>query len=137
MDKIVRNKWQVRVAALAVFLLGFTAGALALNAYRSWARDDSIVRAPRHKNFERMLERLDLTSEQEAQVRQILSDTRKQVRAMHKESEPRFEEVRRQTDERLRAVLNAEQWERFQQMKEEMRARKAGKRRGPPPVEER
>ena len=32
MDRIAKGKWQVRLAALAVFVLGFTAGALALNA---------------------------------------------------------------------------------------------------------
>ena len=38
MDRIAKGKWQVRLAALAVFVLGFAAGALALNAYRAGRR---------------------------------------------------------------------------------------------------
>lgn len=140
MDRTARNKWQVRVAALVVFVLGFAAGALALNAYRSWASDGGGREHPRDK-FERMLGRLDLSAEQETRVRQILADARNQVQALHRESEPRFEDVRQRTDERLREVLSPEQWQKFQQMKEEMRSRKRGGGRrgggGPPPGVER
>jgi Spy/CpxP family protein refolding chaperone len=146
MDKTARNKWQVRAAALVVFLLGFAAGALALNAYRSWAREgDDGPRGGggRRVQFERMLERLELTGEQNAQVRQIFADAREQMRASRRDSEARIDEMRRQTDERLRAVLSPEQWQKFQQMKEEARAprRGGGGRRGgdggPPPRDER
>jgi periplasmic protein CpxP/Spy len=127
MNNMMRNKWQVRLAALAVFLLGFVAGALALNAYRGWSR---ATRAERGGGrFERTIERLQLNDEQKTQVRQILADAREQMRAAQRESEPRFAEIRRQSDERMRRVLTPEQWERFQQMKEEMRGRRRGRGR--------
>ena len=38
MDITTKRKWQVRLAAVLIFLLGFAAGALALNAYKRWGR---------------------------------------------------------------------------------------------------
>jgi Spy/CpxP family protein refolding chaperone len=122
MDKIRKSGWQVRVAALAIFLLGFAAGALALNAYRAWVHAGP-VNGPDHDHFVQMLDSLQLSADQKAQVQQIFGDTRAQLQALHKESEPRVAEIRRQADERLQKVLTPEQWQRFQQMRDEMRRR--------------
>ncbi len=125
MDATSKGKWQVRVAAIVIFLLGFTAGALALNGYRRWARGGGEV--SRQNRFEQMLDRLQLSADQKTQVHQILGDTRSQLQALRKESEPRFAEIRRQADERLQKVLTPEQWKQFQQEREEGRNR--GRRR--------
>jgi DNA anti-recombination protein RmuC len=121
MDKISKNRWQVRIAALIIFLLGFAAGALALNAYRGWARGRSATPEDR---FEQLSKRLQLNAEQKTKVQQILGDTREQLRAVRKDSEPRVNDIRQQTDQRLQQVLTADQWQRFQQMRNEMRARR-------------
>jgi len=123
MDRIAKNRWQVRLAALVIFLLGVTAGALALNVYNAWTRASG--REEGRAGFERMLDRLELTGEQRAQVQQILADARKQFREARRDSEPRMGDIRRQTDERLRQVLTPEQ---FQRMKEEMSKRRRGRR---------
>src|ERR1700716_3941001 len=98
MDKTNKSKWQLRVAALLIFLLGFAGGALAFNAYRAWTRNHT--ETSRRGDFDEMLNRLQLTDEQKTQVHQILSETREQLQALRKESEPRFNEVRQRTDER-------------------------------------
>ena len=121
MDKIVKSSWQVRVAAVLIFVLGFAAGALALNAYRAWAGRGAVVNGSDRDHFAQMLDRLQLSAEQRAQVQQIFGDTRAQLQALRKESEPRFAEIRRQADERLQKVLTPEQWQQFQQMRDEMR----------------
>ncbi len=36
MDTTTKSKWQVRLAAVLIFVLGFAAGALALNAYKKY-----------------------------------------------------------------------------------------------------
>ena len=135
MDIKSKGKWQVRIAALVIFLLGVAAGALAPRAYHAWAR--RVDPPSRQARFERMFERLQLTAEQKTQVQQILGDTRGQLEAVRRESEPRVREIRRQTDERLRQVLTPEQWQQFQQMKDESRGgdRRGRSGSGSPPAE--
>lgn len=130
MNNISKNKWQVRLAALAIFLLGSAAGALAFNAYQSWARASVHERRGERERFERVFDQLQLTAEQKTRVEQIMSDARQQLRAVRKESEPRLAEVRRQTDERLRQTLTPEQWQQFQGLKDSMRGKKRGRGRG-------
>jgi len=123
MNNIVKNRWQVRVAAAIIFVLGFTAGILALNVYRGFARGDGRDR------FERMSDRLNLNADQKSKVQQIFSDAREQMGALRRESEPRINEIRLQADERLQQVLTPEQWQQFQKMRSEGRERRGG--RGP------
>ena len=125
MDNISKNRWQVRIAAVIIFLLGFAAGGLALNAYRGWTRGRGATPADR---FEQLSNRLQLNAEQKTKVQQILGDTREQLRAVRKDSEPRVNDIRQQTDQRLQQVLTADQWQRFQQMRNEMRGRRGGGR---------
>lgn len=125
MNTIQKSKWQVRVAALVIFVIGFAAGALAINVYKRWERTGAGM--SRQDRFEKMFDRLNLNADQKTQVHQILSDTRGQLQTLRKESEPRFEDIRRQADERLQKVLTPEQWQQFQKERTEMRGR--GRRR--------
>jgi Spy/CpxP family protein refolding chaperone len=129
MDYIAKNKWQIRGAAAIIFVLGFTAGILALNVYRGWVRGGGPGREDR---FEQLSNRLQLNADQKTKVQQILGDTREQLRALRKESEPRVTEIRQKTDERLQQVLTPDQWQRFQQMRDETRE-KRGRDRGEGP----
>ena len=121
METTDKRKWQVRLAALLIFLLGFAAGALALNAYKRWSRTGAVT--SRQERFERMLDSLQLNADQKTQVDQILSDTRTQLQALRKESEPRISEIRKQADERLQKVLTPDQWKQFEQEREKLRSR--------------
>jgi Spy/CpxP family protein refolding chaperone len=121
MDRVRRNSWLVRAAALAIFVLGFVAGALAPGAYRAWVRGGG--QESRQDRFGEMSTRLKLSTEQKAQVQQIFGETRNRLEALRKESEPRFAEIRRQADERMRQVLTPEQWEQFQKSRDEGRRR--------------
>ena len=125
-----KSKWQVRVAALVIFVLGFSAGALAFNAYQKWSRGQR--GGDRPARFEAMLDRLQLSNEQKTQIQQILDETRQQLSALRKESEPRFDAIRQQADERMQKVLSPEQWKQFQQERDAMRGRgRRGRGRGP------
>jgi len=119
MNSITKNRWQVRVAAAVIFILGFTAGILALNVYRGLARNV----AP-HDRFEQISEKLQLNADQKSKVQQIFSDTRDQLRALRKESEPKVNDIRKQADDRLQQVLTPEQWKQFQSMRDDMRQRR-------------
>lgn len=123
LDRIINNdKWQVRVAATIIFILGFAAGALALNTYRAWRRPG----APQSSQdrFEQMVKDLQLNEEQQTQVKQIFGDTREKLEALRKESEPRVKEIRSQADERMQKTLTVEQWQRFQQLLNERNTRR-------------
>jgi periplasmic protein CpxP/Spy len=122
MDNVAKNRWQVRIAAVIIFVLGFTAGILALNVYRGLARG-----GPGNR-MEELSERLQLTADQKTKVQEIFSDTREQLRAARQEMEPRMSEIRRQADGRLQTVLTPEQWEKFQRMRDERQRRGRGPR---------
>src|SRR5438128_12164152 len=89
-----------------------------MNAYH-WPRN----RGPGDR-FEQLATRLQLNADQKAKVQQIFGDTRQQLQALRKESEPRVNEIRQQADQRLQQTLTPEQWQRFQQMRDEMRSRR-------------
>ena len=118
MDATTKSKWQVRLAAILIFVLGFAAGALALNGYRRWGRGTEGNRG----GFQEYLKAATNRSA-EASVEQILNETREQVQSLRKESEPRIAEIRRLADERLQKVLTAEQWKQFQEEREKRRGR--------------
>jgi Spy/CpxP family protein refolding chaperone len=119
MTERVRSKWQVRGAVVAIFVLGFVAGMLALHAYGRWAH-----RRPPENRFDQMATRLQLNDDQKTKVQQIFTDTRQQLQNMRRESEPRVNEIREQADQRLQQVLTPEQWQKFQQMRSEGRGRR-------------
>jgi Spy/CpxP family protein refolding chaperone len=123
MDKTGKSKWQVRIAAILIFVLGFAAGALALNGYQRWRTAGQT----RRQAYEQLIDRLQLNADQKTQVQQIFGETRQQLQALRKESDPRVVQIRQQTDERLQKVLTPDQWKQFQQMREEIRSK--GRRR--------
>lgn len=125
MDINAKSRWQIRVAILVIFVAGFVAGALAMNFYRVHERPSY---ASGRGRFDRVLNQLDLTSEQREQVKSIFDDTRSKLSAIRKKSGPEFHEVRRQTDERLKTVLTPEQWDRFQQIMSESKGKRGGRK---------
>jgi Spy/CpxP family protein refolding chaperone len=126
MNNVTKNRWQVRIAATIIFVLGFTAGILALNVYRGWG-----PRGPgRDNRMDELSERLQLTADQKTKVQEIFNDTREQLRAVRRETKPRMEEIRRQADGRLQTVLTPEQWQQFQRLRDE-RGRRGRGRGGP------
>ncbi|HEX5875195.1 MAG TPA: periplasmic heavy metal sensor [Pyrinomonadaceae bacterium] len=120
MNIVSKNRWQVRIAAAIIFVLGFVAGILALNVYRGLARGE---RQPGNR-IEMLAERLQLTEDQKNKVQEIFNDTREQVRAVRRESEPKMDEIRRQADGRLQTVLTPEQWQKFLTVRDEFRPRR-------------
>jgi len=120
MNSASRNKWQIRGAAILIFFLGFAAGMLALGAYRAWARRAA---APSDR-FDQFATRLQLNADQKTKVQQIFGDARQQLQTLRKESEPRVNDIRQQTDQQLQQVLTPDQWKKFQQMRDEIRGRR-------------
>ncbi|HLM00732.1 MAG TPA: hypothetical protein VK400_06730 [Pyrinomonadaceae bacterium] len=122
MNSSSNNKfnWQVRLAALSVFLLGFVAGALALNAYHVWFAASSHQQT-RQQRYEQIFDQLSLSDGQKAEVQKIVGETRDEIQALRKESEPRVKEIRGRADERFQKVFTTEQWQKFQNLRDTLR----------------
>lgn len=114
-----KSKWQIRLATLSIFLLGFIAGAIALNAYHLWF-GGSANQPSRRQKFEDAFSQLNLNEQQKIQVQKILADTREKVQKYRQESEPRMQEIRAETDGKLQNVLTPEQWTEFQQERDKI-----------------
>jgi len=110
--------WQVRIAVLSVFLLGFVAGGLALNAYHVWFAASSPTKQQR---YERIFDQLTLSDEQKTEVQKIVGETREEIQALRKESEPRVKEIRGRADERFQKIFTPEQWQKFQNLRDTLR----------------
>jgi Spy/CpxP family protein refolding chaperone len=126
MNSNAASKWQLRLAVVLIFVVGFIAGALAMNVYRG--RQRAFSRANGHGRFEQVLDKLNLSPEQRTQVGAIFDDARAQLTEVRKESEPKFREVRERADQRLKAVLTPELWEQFQQVTNDSRERRQHRR---------
>ncbi len=114
-----KSKWQIRFATLAIFVLGFVAGAFALNAYHLWF--GAAKSATKQERYEEAFKSLGLNDAQKTEVQKIFGETRENIQKMRQETEPRLQEIRLQNDEKLQKVLSAEQWQKFQQEREKIR----------------
>lgn len=115
----IKNKWQIRLATLSIFILGFIAGAFALNAYHLWF---GAAKSPtKQEKFEDAYNQLNLDETQRAEVQKLVGEIREKVQNVRQESEPRLQEIRSQHDEKLQRVLTSEQWAKFQQLREKIR----------------
>jgi Spy/CpxP family protein refolding chaperone len=118
----IRNGWQVIAASIAVFVLGVLAGAFSLHLYGSRQRGAGEQRGPQIK---RIIDNLNLNADQKTQVEVIFNDTRNQLREIKRESQPKFDEVRRNGRARLQTVLTPEQWKQLEEQ-EKMEVKKEG-----------
>ncbi|HEX9960001.1 MAG TPA: hypothetical protein VGB00_03660 [Pyrinomonadaceae bacterium] len=118
MNSSNKFNWQVRVAALSVFLLGFIAGALALNAYHVWFAASSPTKQQR---YEQIFDQLSLSDGQKMEIQKIVGETREEIQALRKESEPRVKEIRGRADERFQKVFTPDQWQKFQNLRDSLR----------------
>ena len=110
---------------LSVFVIGFAAGALALNLYQSL--NGSNKKDPRRGGTEfligKMNEEVGLTGDQQEKIRKILEETSekyKQIRVeidpLVKPFEPRFNTVRQESRDRIRALLTPDQLPKYEEM---------------------
>jgi Spy/CpxP family protein refolding chaperone len=120
MDKENKFNWKVRIATLSIFLLGFVAGALALNAYHVWF--NPAASNTRQQRFERVLDQVQLSDQQKAEVQKIMSDAREEFKNLP--PNPQVDDIRNRADEKLKKVFTPEQWDKFQQIRNDEKNKK-------------
>ena len=125
MDSNTNSQTKARVIVVSVFVIGFVAGALALNLYQRLT-SSSNKDMPRNGTeflIRRMNDKVGLTSEQQEQIKKILDETndkyreiRKDIEPSIKPFEPRFNAVRQESRDRIRALLTPDQLPKYEQM---------------------
>lgn len=114
-----KSKWQIRLATLGIFVIGFIAGAFALNAYYLWF--GAAKQPTKQERYEDAFNRLGLNETQKAEIQKVFGETRENIQKMRQESEPRLQDIRSQNDEKLQKILTPEQWQAFQQERDQIR----------------
>ncbi|HVG19497.1 MAG TPA: hypothetical protein VNI02_10615 [Blastocatellia bacterium] len=125
MESKTSSQTKARLIVMAVFVIGFAAGAFSLNLYQRLTSPAS----PRDNGdrtgfiIQKMNEKMDLSSDQQARIREILDGTgkryleiRKKMEPHIKDFEPQFNAVRQQSREEIRGVLNEKQLPKFEEM---------------------
>jgi len=117
-----RNRIVGRVILAGILAL-VLAGFVALSAHaRGTNRDGREPSADRQAA--RMAERLGLSAEQKAQVREILTQGVAQRTEIREEGRKKLEALREETEKRLSGVLTPEQMTKLRQFREERRERR-------------
>lgn len=123
-------------AGLGLALVGLVALTAQARGPGTWGREASPDRA-----VARMTEQLDLTAEQQAEVRQIFAETFEKRREIREEARRKAEALREETDARLSGTLTPEQMTKLRSLREERRDRRrdggrwpGGKGDGPSPA---
>jgi hypothetical protein len=128
----MNNRVRALESLVAIFLLGLIIG---LGGTLLW-----VDRGPQNtntcqrswiggrRNPVKLSDLLHLTPEQDAKIKAIFDDTRRQSATLSKEMGPKFEAIRAQTNGRIAALLNDEQkkiWEEYLRHRDESRDRSA------------
>ncbi len=120
MESNTRSQTKARLIVLAVFAIGFLAGALAMNLYSGITTSDPSREEHNHKPqdyiIEKMTTRLKLTPDQRDQIKGILDETFDKYADIRKDIEPRIDVVRQQGRDRMRAALSPEQLPEFEEL---------------------
>jgi hypothetical protein len=120
MNRESKFNWQVRVAALSIFLLGLVAGALALNAYHVWFGASSGA-TTKQQRFDRIFDQVQLSDPQKIEVQKVMNETREEFQNLKKEQDPQVQAIRARADEKFKGIFTPEQWEKFQNLRKDFR----------------
>jgi hypothetical protein len=112
------TRLKVWLVLLGVFLLGSVTGAALDSVYRlrSSASQSKEQRGKGEAFMNMLRSELSLSEQQAAQVNTIVSETRNEFRSLRTEARPRYDAIRQKERERIRAILNPEQQQKFDQM---------------------
>lgn len=125
MESKTNSQTKARLIVVSVFVIGVAAGALALNLYQQLSRssDQNMPHNGTEFLLKRMNDKVGLASDQQEQIKKILDETadkykdiRKEMDPVVKPFEPRFNAVRQESRDRIRALLTPEQLPKYEKM---------------------
>jgi Spy/CpxP family protein refolding chaperone len=120
------NSDRIKAAALValVFVLGVAFGVVGVLAGRhvlSAARPGNNGQGQQGQQISQLVHALNLTPDQEKQLRQTLADTRDRYDAIRRQMEPQMRQLQEQSRDSIRGILTAEQRTEFEQFRAESR----------------
>ena len=114
------NSFWIAVTVLIIFASGIAAGVLletyvldSCKAKRERAKKPEPVRFP---TLEIMAEELDLTTEQQEQIREIFRNNEERLKVLRHQIHQQFDSLRNRLLKDIKSVLNQEQCARFEAM---------------------
>jgi len=125
MESRSSSKTKARLIVLVVFVIGFAAGALALNLYQRLTSSSSEAAEPRGNAYiiNKIDEKVSLSADQEEKIKAILEERnkkfgeiRKEMEPLVKPFEPRFDALRQEARDRIRAVLTEKQLPGYEEL---------------------
>jgi uncharacterized membrane protein len=129
MESRTSSQTKARLIVLTIFVIGFAAGALSMNLYERFSSKGPSTELPPHGPtylLTKMDNKLDLSEGQRQEIKTILEETsekyieiRRDLQPRVKEFEPRFDAVRQQSRDRIRAVLKPDQLPKYEEMVQE------------------
>lgn len=132
--------WKAILATLVIFSAGLIAGGLV--SKRIFPQKPAPIPAPpvdmQQRFYQRLKKELALTAEQTNRLDKIFVEGNARVKIIWDLMAPELQKERQEVYENIRAVLNPEQREKFEQLTKERPPRRPdsdGSRRGPKPGE--
>lgn len=108
-----------RTRLISVLLVSFLLGAVSTAVYDSVALDSRAGKRRGHSSRGMVVElsrELNLAPEQKERLGQILEEGRERIVALSRSMKPKYRQIKLETREQIRAILSAEQVERFNEM---------------------
>lgn len=113
------KRWKSILLLALVFFAGIVFGVVGTRAATRHFTQMAIAHPERvQMKIERALtRRLQLSADQQAQLHNILSDTRTQMKALREEFRPKVQAIYQETDTNINAILTPDQQTRYDQIK--------------------
>ena len=126
MNENSNSRLKTWLVLIVVFVLGAVTGAGLSGVYRSKANDSFREARARDRQamFEKIRNDLNLNAEQSKEIQKVLDETANDFRTLRSELRPRYEELRLKARGRMRAVLSAEQQQKFDALMTEIDSRR-------------
>lgn len=122
----------MKKAALAGILsLSLVMGGYSFSGYTNEGKKhlSSEERAERHQEFkkqkmERLIENLNLSTTQQSQVKDIFESQGEKFAVIHEEMRKKKQALKAETDQKIEALLNADQKTKYETLKKEQESRR-------------
>ena len=112
-----KKRGEAAILVVIVFLLGALLGGVGNHVWgeRVWGKQT--ISGPQTKGqiVNNLTKELQLTPDQQKQLGAIVDDTKAQWRVLYTTIEPRHEEIRQQSRDRIRAILTPDQKPKFEE----------------------